>query len=107
MGQAKLLKTTLILPRVETHEAVSKLTELEWFHPLQNPSEHSNPYFDDLLLNAQKLYQDIDEVIRALSIPPETGVMATLFKGAPQKKTDYQINDIQNSSVPVLRFSFC
>jgi V/A-type H+/Na+-transporting ATPase subunit I len=96
MGQAKLLKTTLILPRVETHEAVSKLAELEWFHPLQNPSEHSNPYFDDLLLNAQKLYQDIDEVIRALSIPPETGVMATLFKGAPQKKTDYQINDIQN-----------
>jgi V/A-type H+/Na+-transporting ATPase subunit I len=96
MGQAKLLKTTLILPRVETHEAVSKLTELEWFHPLQNPSEHSNRYFDDLLLNAQKLYQDIDEVIRALSIPPETGVMATLFKGAPQEKTDYQINDIQN-----------
>ena len=96
MGQAKLLKTTLILPRVETHEAVSKLTELEWFHPLQNPSEHSNPYFDDLLLNAQKLYQDIDEVIRALSIPPETGVMATLFKGAPQEKTDYQINDIQH-----------
>jgi V/A-type H+-transporting ATPase subunit I len=96
MGQAKLLKTTLILPRVETHEAVSKLTELEWFHPLQNPSEYSNPYFDDLLLNAQKLYQDIDEVIRALSIPPETGVMATLFKGAPQEKTDYQINDIQN-----------
>ena len=64
MGQAKLLKTTLILPRVETHEAVSKLTELEWFRPLQNPSEHSNRYFDDLLLNAQKLYQDIDEVIR-------------------------------------------
>jgi V/A-type H+/Na+-transporting ATPase subunit I len=96
MGQAKLLKTTLILPRVETHEAVSKLAELEWFHPLQNPSEHSNPYFDDLLLNAQKLYQDIDEVIRALSIAPETGVMATLFKGAPQEKTDYQINDIQN-----------
>jgi V/A-type H+-transporting ATPase subunit I len=96
MGQAKLLKTTLILPRVETHEAVSMLAELEWFHPLQNPSEHSNPYFDDLLLNAQKLYQDIDEVIRALSIPPETGVMATLFKGAPQEKTDYQINDIQN-----------
>ena len=96
MGQAKLLKTTLILPRVESHEAVSKLAELEWFHPLQNPSEHSNPYFDDLLLNAQKLYQDIDEVIRALSIPLETGVMATLVKGAPQEKTDYKINDIQN-----------
>jgi V/A-type H+-transporting ATPase subunit I len=96
MGQAKLLKTTLILPRVETHDAVSKLTELEWFHPLQNPSDHTNPYFDDLLLNAQKLYQVIDEVIRSLGIPLETGVMATLFKGAPQEKTDYKINDIQN-----------
>jgi V/A-type H+-transporting ATPase subunit I len=96
MGQAKLLKTTLILPRIETHDAVSKLAELEWFHPLQNPSEHSNPYFDDLLLNAQKLFQEIDEVIRSLSIPIETGIMATLFKGAPQGKTDYKINDIQS-----------
>ncbi len=96
MGQAKLLKTTLILPRVETHEAVSKLAELEWFHTLQNPSEHSSSYFDDLLLNAQKLYQEIDEVIRSLGISLETGVMATLFKGAPQEKTDYKIDNIQN-----------
>ncbi|HET6717884.1 MAG TPA: V-type ATPase 116kDa subunit family protein [Nitrososphaeraceae archaeon] len=96
MGQAKLLKTTLILPRVETHEAVSKLAELEWFHTLQNPSEHSSSYFDDLLLNAQKLFQQIDDVIRSLGISFETGVMATLFKGAPQEKTDYKIDDIQN-----------
>jgi V/A-type H+/Na+-transporting ATPase subunit I len=96
MGQAKLLKTTLILPRVETHEAVSKLAELEWFHTIQNPSEHSNSYFDDLLLNAQKLFQEIDEVIRSLGISLETGVMATLFKGAPQEKTDYKIDDIQS-----------
>lgn len=96
MGQSKLLKTTLILPRVETHEAVSKLAELEWFHTLQNPSEHSSSYFDDLLLNAQKLFQEIDEVIRSLGISLETGVMATLFKGAPQEKTDYKIDDIQN-----------
>jgi V/A-type H+/Na+-transporting ATPase subunit I len=96
MVQAKLLKSTVILPRIETHEVVSKLAELEWFHPLQNPSDHSNPYFDDLLLNAQKLFQEVDEVIRSLGIPLETGVMATLFKGAPQEKTDYKINDIQN-----------
>jgi V/A-type H+-transporting ATPase subunit I len=95
MGQAKLLKSTVILPRIETHEVVSKLAELEWFHPLQNPSEHSNPYFDDLLLNAQKLFQEIDEVIRSLAIPTEIGIMTTLFKGAPQEKTDYNINDIQ------------
>jgi V/A-type H+/Na+-transporting ATPase subunit I len=97
MGQAKLMKATIILPRMETQEAVSKLAELEWFHPLQSvTSEHTNPYLDDLLLKAQRLFQDIDEVVRALGIPLETGIMATMFKGAPQGKTDYVINDIEN-----------
>ncbi len=96
MGVAKLKKASLLLPRIETQEAVSRLAELEWFHPIQTASEHINPYFDDLLLKAQKLYQDIDEVIRALGIPLETGVMATMFKGAPKEKTDYVIEDIQD-----------
>ncbi len=96
MGLAKLKKAALILPRIETQEAVSKLAELEWFHPIQTSSEHLNPYFDDLLLKAQRLFQDIDEVIRALGIPLETGVMATMFKGAPKEKTDYVIEDIQD-----------
>jgi V/A-type H+-transporting ATPase subunit I len=98
MGLARLKKATIILPRMETQDAVSKLTELEWFHPIQKPStsEHINPYYDDLLLKAQKLYQDIDEVVKALGIPVEAGVMATMFKGAPKGKTDYQIDDIQS-----------
>jgi V/A-type H+/Na+-transporting ATPase subunit I len=96
MGLAKLKKAALILPRLETQEAVSRLAELEWFHPIQTTSEHLNPYFDDLLLKAQRLFQDIDEVIRALGIPLETGVMATMFKGAPKEKTDYVIEDIQD-----------
>jgi V/A-type H+-transporting ATPase subunit I len=95
MGLAKLKKAALILPRMETQEAVSKLAELEWFHPIQTTSEHLNPRYDDLLLKAQKLYQDIDEIIRALGIPLETGVMATMFKGAPKERTDYVIKDIQ------------
>ncbi|HEX6561236.1 MAG TPA: V-type ATPase 116kDa subunit family protein [Nitrososphaera sp.] len=97
MGLAKLKKATIILPRMETQAAVSKLAELEWFHPIQAPSasEHINPYYDDLLLKAQKLYQDIDEVIKALGIPAETGVLATMFKGAPKGKTDYQVDNIQ------------
>ena len=96
MGQAKLKKATIILPRMETQKAVSKLAELEWFHPLQSTgSEHTNPYLDDLLLKTQRLFQDIDEVVRALGIPLETGIMATMFKGAPRGKTDYVIDDIQ------------
>ena len=97
MGLARLKKATIILPRMDTQEAVSKLTELEWFHPISKPStsEHINPYYDDLLLKAQKLYQEIDEVVKALGIPTEAGVMATMFKGAPKGKTDYQIDNIQ------------
>jgi V/A-type H+-transporting ATPase subunit I len=97
MGLANLKKASIILPRVDTQEAVSKLTELEWFHPIVKPStsEHINPYYDDLLLKAQKLYQEIDEVVKALGIPTEAGVMATMFKGAPKGKTDYHIDDIQ------------
>jgi V/A-type H+-transporting ATPase subunit I len=90
------MKATVILPRVETQEVVSKLAELEWFHSLPSSSEHSNPFLDDLLLKAQKEFQDIDEVTRALNIPLETGVMDTMFKGAPRGKTDYVIKDIQN-----------
>src|ERR671931_1459039 len=99
MGQAKLMKATIILPRMETQEAISRLAELEWFHLLPSTSassEHPNPYLDDLLLRAQKLFQDTDEVVRALGIPLETGVMATMFKGAPKGKTDYAIDDIEN-----------
>lgn len=96
MGLAKLVRATTILPRVETQEAVSRLAALEWFHPIQqNSSEHINPYYDDLLTKAQRLYQDIDEVVKSFGIPLETGVLATMFKGAPKGKHDYAAEDIQ------------
>jgi V/A-type H+/Na+-transporting ATPase subunit I len=95
MGLAKLMKATIILPRIETQQAISRLAALEWFHPLHNTSEYINPYYDDLLTKAQRLYQDIDEVVKVLGIPQETGVMATMFKGAPKGKHDYAAEDIQ------------
>src|ERR671921_3047624 len=96
MGLAKLMKATIVLPRVDTQEVVSRLAELEWFHPIQTPSDHSNPYLDDLLLKAQRLFQEIDEITKDLGIPLETGVMDTMFKGAPKGKTDYFIENRQN-----------
>jgi V/A-type H+-transporting ATPase subunit I len=89
------MKATLILPRTESKEAVSSLAELEWFHPLPKGSEHQNPELDNLLLRAQKLFQSIDEVVRALNIPLETGVMATMFKGAPKGKAQFVIEDLE------------
>jgi V/A-type H+-transporting ATPase subunit I len=96
MGTAKLLKTTLVLPRTETQQVVSRLAQFEWFHPLQHASEYINPYYDDLLLKAQRLFQEIDDVVKALGVPLETGVMDTMFKGAPKEQTSYEIEDIQS-----------
>ena len=96
MGLAKLVKASVVFPRIETQQAVSKLAELEWFHSFENNSEFSNTYYDDLLLNAQRLFQDIDDIVRTLGIPLETGVMATMFKGAPKERTNYVIENIQN-----------
>ncbi len=94
MPIAKLMKATLILSRAESAQAVSSLAELEWFPPLPKGSEHTNPELDNLLLRAQKLFQSIDEIVRALSIPLETGVMATMFKGAPKGKTQFVVEDL-------------
>src|SRR5215208_1106023 len=96
MGLAKLVKATIVLPRVDTQDVVSRLAELEWFHPIQSPSDHPNPHLDDLLLKAQRLFQEIDEITKDLGIPLETGVMDTMFKGAPKGKTDYFIENMQN-----------
>jgi V/A-type H+-transporting ATPase subunit I len=95
MGTAKLLKTTLVLPRADTQQVVSRLAQLEWFHPIQQASEYINPYYDDLLLKAQRLFQEIDDVVKALGVPLETGVMDTMFKGAPKEQTSYDVEDIE------------
>src|SRR5918994_4850076 len=96
MGLARLVKASLVLPRTETQQAVSRLAELEWFHSFENNSDYSNSYYDDLLLKAQRLFQEIDEIVRALEVPLETGVMATMFKGAPKERTNYVIDDMQS-----------
>lgn len=95
MPIAKLMKATLILPRNDAPQAVSSLAELEWFHPLPRGSEYMNVELDNLLLRAQKLFQSIDEVVRALGIPLETGVMATMFHGAPKGKMQFVVEDLQ------------
>lgn len=96
MPIAKLMKATLILPRTEAAQAVSSLAELEWFHPLPKGSEYINVELDNLLLRAQKLFQSIDEVVRALGIPLETGIMATMFRGAPKGKTEFVVEDLDH-----------
>ncbi|NMJ86295.1 MAG: hypothetical protein EX285_00345 [Thaumarchaeota archaeon] len=96
MAIAKLMKATLILPRNEAAQAVSSLAEFEWFHYLPQGSEYINIELDNLLLRAQKLFQSIDEIVRALNIPLETGIIATMFHGAPKGKMQFVVEDLQH-----------
>ena len=54
------------------------------------------PEIDDLLLEAQKVYQSIDDVVKGLSIPANVGIMEILFKGTVIKKKDFEIDEIED-----------
>ena len=86
---------TVILPRSETPEIVSRLTEFEWFHKIDSTSETVTPEVDDILLKAQQTFQEIDEVIKGLEIPREVGMMEILFKGTVFKKQNQELDELE------------
>ena len=96
MGTADLKLGTVILPRSESPQAISRLTEFEWFHKIDSPSDQVTPEIDDLLLKAQQTFQSIDDVIKGMGIPLTVGIMEILFKGTVIKKTNYEINEIED-----------
>jgi V/A-type H+/Na+-transporting ATPase subunit I len=96
VGIAKLAKITLILPRVESAQAISRLAEFQWFHPLSTSSEHSEPNLDNLLLRSQKLYQSVDEIVRSLGIQVSIGIIDTMIKGAKKEKKEFKVAELES-----------
>lgn len=96
MGTADLKLGTIILPRSDSPKAISRLTEFEWFHKIDSTSDLVTPEIDDLLLEAQKTFQSIDDVIKGMGIPLIVGIMEILFKGTVIKKKDYEIDEIED-----------
>ena len=86
---------TVILPRSETPQIVSRLTEFQWFHKIDSTSETVTPEVDDILLKAQQKFQEIDEVIKGLGIPREVGMMEILFKGTVFKKQNQELDELE------------
>ncbi|MEC7707658.1 MAG: V-type ATPase 116kDa subunit family protein [Thermoproteota archaeon] len=95
MVVADLKIGTVILPRSETPEIVSRLTEFEWFHKIDSTSETVTPEVDDILLKAQQTFQEIDEVIKGLEIPREVGMLEILFKGTVFKKQNQELDELE------------
>ena len=70
MVVADLKIGTVVLPRSETPQIVSRLTEFEWFHKIDSTSETVTPEVDDILLKAQQTFQEVDEVtLRKMTQP--------------------------------------
>jgi V/A-type H+-transporting ATPase subunit I len=86
---------TIILPRSDSPKAISHLTKFKWFHKIDTENDTVTPEIDDVLLNAQKTFQAIDEVVKGLGIPLTTGIMEILFKGTVIKKDQYQLDDLK------------
>jgi V/A-type H+-transporting ATPase subunit I len=92
---ADLKLGSIILPRSESPQAVSRLAEFEWFHKIETENDIVTPEVDDLLLRAQKSYQAIDEVVKGFSIPLQVGLMEILFKGTMIKKKRYELDELE------------
>src|SRR5574338_709179 len=92
---ADLKLGSVILPRSESPQAISRLAEFEWFHKIETENDTVTPEIDDLLLRAQKTYQSIDDVVKGLQVPLQVGIMEILFKGTMIKKKQYELDEIE------------
>ena len=95
MATADLKLGTVILPRTESPRAISRLAEFKWFHKIETENDFVTPEIDELLLEAQKSFQSIDDVVKRLGVPPIVGIMEILFKGTVIKRKDYEIDEIE------------
>ena len=103
MVVADLKIGTVILPRSDTPQIVSRLTEFEWFHKIDSNSETVTPEIDDILLKAQQSFQEVDEVIKGLGIPREVGMMEILFKGTVFKKQNQELDELEKMIDDVMK----
>jgi len=100
---ADLKIATVVLPRSDTPQIVSRLTEFEWFHKIDSASETVTPEVDDILFKAQQTFQEIDEVIKGLGIPREVGMIEILFKGTAFKKQNLELDELEKMVEDVIK----
>ena len=87
---------TVILPRSDSPRAISRLAEFKWFHKVDTDGDLVTPEIDDLLLEAQKSFQAIDDVVKGLQIPHTVGILEILFKGTAIKPQNYELDQIED-----------
>lgn len=96
MTVADLKLGTVVLPRSDSPKVISRLAEFDWFHKIDSENETVTPEVDDLLLRAQKIFQNIDDVVKGLGVPQRVGILEIMFKGTVIKKKKYEFDEIEN-----------
>ena len=102
---ADLMVGTVILPRSDTPNLISRLTEFEWFHKIDSQTETVTPEVDDILLKAQQSFQDIDEVVKGLGIEKLVGMIEILFKGTVFKKQNHELSELKDMVDEIIKQS--
>ena len=102
---ADLMVGTVILPRSDTPNLISRLTEFEWFHKIDSQTETVTPEVDDILLKAQQSFQEIDEVVKGLGIEKIVGMIEILFKGTVFKKQNHELSELEDMVDEIIKQS--
>ncbi len=93
MGVQELVKANLIVPRSVLPQVVTDLTEFDIFHVSGKDGAPSDVQVDTLSLQAYKLFLDIDDILKALNIQSEIGLIETLTKGIKVEKETFKARD--------------
>ncbi|MEM4311271.1 MAG: V-type ATPase 116kDa subunit family protein [Nitrososphaerales archaeon] len=80
MGVSRLLKVTLIVPKVELNEVLRELSYFEYFHPLQKEINPQESLLASINLRALKLEQELSEIINQLELKKGSGLSSLLAK---------------------------
>lgn len=109
MGVASVLKTTLIVPRSSLPNIARDLADFEWFHPLESDATSLDPNIEMLASRARKIFTELDDLVRALEIQMEPGLLESLARGYSIGKEEFQarnweelITKLENQAVPLL-----
>jgi V/A-type H+-transporting ATPase subunit I len=93
MGVVHLAKTSLLVPRSQLDQAARELAKFGWFHAELQHGVRADAHVGDLAQRAYKLSVDLNELIQALAIPLEPGLLDVVFKGAAIAKARVTAHD--------------
>ena len=68
MGVARLSKVTVILPRADYQEALTRLSQFEEFHRVPTEQGAFDPATEELAVRAVKLFAQTDQAVKILSL---------------------------------------